>query len=217
MDRKNFIQNYMINNVDGTTEEEIDSQINLASKIYGRIENRFKTQKRKLSSGYESKSGKSIEGKELEWFEAIWQAWNEGIEACSKGGKKEAADAFCEQIKTREQAAMAYRAALDHARNERKVLEAKKMTAPYFNKWMNSGRWEKALQKNNVFQQEQNTSHESKSKLTDELNELRMEYAGTKKTYDMLPETAALKEQADKRLESLQAKIKQVEHELGQL
>jgi len=139
MDKKNFIQLFVIHSRAST----IESALFQAESSYKAIQASFPDAKTKTTKeGFETAKGRYIDGDKLKWFNNIWAAWNIEISAGSKGGKRTAGDAFLDQITDYNDAKTAYKSAKKHAEKERPALEAKNQTPPHFNKWLNDGRWE---------------------------------------------------------------------------
>lgn len=212
MDRRTFIQQWALTR-GSVTKENIEQGL----KVYEMIEDALpaKTNKNKEVEGehYETKKGRIIQGESLKWFESIWSAWNTGVVCGSKGGKKEGGDAFLDNIKTRNDAEMAYKAAMIHAKKERKELELKGTTPPYFNLWMNAGRWQIQTSNVNAFG-DATLDHQKQKELQQEIRELKQEISGTEKTLELLGSDSSLKEQAVKRIETLKAQLMQAQREL---
>jgi len=153
MDKKNFIQLFVIH----SRANAIESALMQAESSYKAIEERFKPKpkddKAPEEDGYETAKGSWVQGEKLTWFEPIWTAWNTSINAGSRGGKKEAGDAFLSKIKTKEDARLCYRAAKYHAITERPKILSAGSTPPHFNLWCNAGRWDTHVSLDNVFEE----------------------------------------------------------------
>lgn len=217
MDRKNFLQHWCLKIGPPISKEIIQDGM----KVYTMIEECLpaKTAKNKEVEGeyYETKKGRIIQGESLVWFESIWGAWNTGVVCGSKGGKKEGGDAFLDNIKNRNDAEMAYKAAMLHSKKERKELEAKGTTAPYFNLWMNAGRWQIQTSNVNAFGDAGVADQQKQKELQQEVRELRQEIAGTEKTLELLGADNKLRETTIERIENLKAKLMQAQKELNDL
>jgi len=141
MDKKTFIQNFVIQRTKTLPAEAISDAVT----AYDSIEALFPKFAKDSKEGFQTAKGRYITDHRLAWFDAIWTVWNVGISTGTKGGKKQAGDAFLDQIKNKNDAKMAYASAREHAEKERPALEAKGSTPPYFNKWFNDGRWDTKL------------------------------------------------------------------------
>lgn len=213
---KGFVHQYLIHNCrPEMTIREVECMISFAINLHKIVDEKLAVgmSKRKVPEGelYTTAKGKIIEGDPLTWFEAIWSAWNEGIETGSLGGKKAAGDAFISQkIDSREKAERAWKAVMRYAEYERpKVIADKNKTAPYFNKWFNDGRWDTQVITKNVFAQA-----EAKGDLADKERKILIaeinEQKASIKQFTTLGQMQLI-EPAKKRLGELEGKLQQLE------
>ena len=144
MSKEEFTQRYVLDR--GITNNDLNDlgyAITMAGKIWEAIKEEYKVAP--------CKSENELTGEPLKWFNAVWDAWNTGIATGTKGGIRDAIEAFKKSsIKDRAAAVVALKSAKHHALKIRKELEAKGSTPPHFNKWFNSGAWDTRTENVNI-------------------------------------------------------------------
>lgn len=194
--------------------EDVDALINHAVTIYERVDKLLSAGMPERKPGtpksgqYITARGRILEGDPLEWFENVWTAWNDGLKV-SKGGKKDAADAFIDQKLSYEKARQMYAAARLHASVERKENDSKGTTNPYFNRWCNSGRWDKKLVTTKVFDQAKEKDDPA-VKERKEIREKISDQKGVIRQFEKLGQTQFV-DTAKKRINELEGKLQQLE------